>query len=76
MVQIGDTVTFVDAVGKEYPALVTQVWGHVVGQGEPGTNLIVVSDDESRSDTYGRQVIRHTSVVHQASQPAHGMFWK
>lgn len=74
MVKIGDYVTFVDAVAVEHPALLTQVWGH--GDESPSVNLVFVADDESKMDNYGRQIVRHTSVVHQRNQSAHGMFWK
>lgn len=32
--------------------------------------------DESRTDPYGRQVERETSIVHESAQPADGMFWR
>jgi hypothetical protein len=41
----------------------------------PSINLVFVSDDDSQSDPYGRQIARQTSVCHKNSQPAHGMYW-
>jgi len=38
-------------------------------------NLVWVSGDVKRKDTYGQQLIRESSVVHRASQPAHGNYW-
>jgi F420-0:gamma-glutamyl ligase len=77
MVKIGDAVTFVDAYGRERPALVTQVWGSMgVPTGIPGVNVVFISDAEGKDDQYGRQLERATSVVHQSAQPAHGYYWK
>jgi hypothetical protein len=38
-------------------------------------NLVWISGDEQRTDSYGRQLIRESSVVHKGSQPAHGNYW-
>ena len=38
-------------------------------------NLVWISGDEKREDSYGRQLIRESSVVHKGSQPAHGNYW-
>ena len=78
-VVIGDAVVFVDALGKPHEALVTAVHGpyEPVGDGgQPSLNVVYVSDDEKKYDSYGRQIERETSVVHRSSQPAHGMFWQ
>lgn len=75
-IAIGDAVIFTDAVSKEHKALVTAVWGSEHSQWEPAINIVFVSDDEARTDQYGRQLERHTSVVHKTAQPAHGMFWR
>lgn len=72
---IGDHIIFIDAYGKERQALVTIVWDGMSGD-ESGCNLVIVHDDEARKDTYGRQIDRHTSVVHQSAQPAGGYCWK
>jgi hypothetical protein len=75
MVKIGDAVTFVDAHAVERPALVTHIWGSMGGS-QPGVNVVIIANDESKTDQYGRQLERHTSVVHQSAQPAHGWYWK
>lgn len=75
-IAIGDAVVFTDAVAQEHKALVTQVWGDEASPWEPAVNLVFVSDDAARTDQYGRQLERHTSVVHKTAQPAHGMFWR
>jgi hypothetical protein len=72
---IGQAVTYVDSHGVERPAIVTQVWSGMSG-GADGCNLVVVATDESKTDQYGRQLERYTSVAHQSSNPAPGNYWK
>lgn len=68
--KIGQDVVFVDPVGQACPAVVTASWGW------PSVNIVIVSRDENKTDTYGRQIERHTSIVHQSVQPAHGNYWR
>lgn len=68
--KIGDSVTYVDARGIPHAALVTQVWTPT------GVNVIFVDDDEKKTDDYGRQIRRETSVVHKSLQPAHGNYFE
>ncbi len=78
MVEIGDTVQFFDPYGKPHTALVTTIFtsGHPGDDGpKPSVNLVFVSDDETKTDQYGRQIERNTSVVHKSNQYAHGMYW-
>lgn len=42
----------------------------------PSMNLVYVSTDESQHDSYGRQIIRPTSVGHSSTQTATGYYWK
>lgn len=79
--QIGDHVVFVDPFGAEHDALVTQTWntpGPHPGDGTdtPALNVVCVDADEAKTDSYGRQIARSTSVVHQSHQAAHGMYWR
>lgn len=91
MVGVGDSVIFVDAHGVERPALLTAVHGVTpeiaknypeyykdfdFEAQKPSVNLIIISDDENKRDPYGRQIERHSSVVHQVNQFAHGNYWK
>ena len=73
---IGQSVVFVDAHGQGHPALLTAVHGSAGPEWQPSVNLVFVTDDTSKTDPYGRQIERHTSVVHRAMQGAHGMFWR
>lgn len=72
--EIGDHVILVDPVAKEHHALVTSVF---TGASFPSLNVVYVSDDETATDQYGRQLAsRATSVVHESNQYAHGNYWK
>jgi hypothetical protein len=79
---VGQHVKFINPERKEQDALVTIWWvppeqhpHYTSGQGEPGCNLIVVSTDPAKEDSYGRQTDHHTSVVHKSVQPAGGYYW-
>lgn len=74
--EIGSHVNYFDEHSKVHSAVVTQVWPQMMGAAaEPGCNLVYVSGDETKSDPYGRQIERATSVVHGGAQPAHGRYW-
>jgi hypothetical protein len=77
--QIGDYVFFVDPLSRPRAALVTAVWGdqpaYMPVTREPGLNVVLVSNDPARADSYGRQIERETSVVHVTNQPAPGLYW-
>jgi len=81
---IGDSVRYTDHHGVEHVALITQNW--LNGQklktyqeqygNFPSINLVYVVKDESKSDPYGHQIERDTSVVHKSQQAAPGNFWR
>ena len=75
MVKIGDVVTYIDAKREERPALVQTVWATTDGS-QPSLNVVVVSTDPKKEDTYGRQTEHETSVVHLSKQSAGGFCWK
>lgn len=75
MHKAGDHVVFVDPVGVEHDALVTANWG-AADDPTPSLNVVYVDGDETKTDSYGRQIARSTSVVHQSKQAAHGMYWR
>ena len=78
MVKIGDAVVFVNRVGKKQDAIVTAVWGANIYPDKPlpSINVVIVSEDESKTDSYGRQIERETSIPHQTNQAAHGYYWR
>ena len=42
----------------------------------PCVNLLWVSSDPKRQDSYGRQTERESSVVHATSSGVHGAYWR
>lgn len=72
-----DRIIFVDAYAKQHEALVTAIWkNEYQGMQLPwGVNVVFVSDEENRTDNYGRQIVHETSVCHKSVQPAHGVYW-
>lgn len=85
--KIGDHVIFFDQFGMPHDALLTAVWGEssvreytqdgktVKEDYYPSVNVLLISPDERREDSYGRQVERQTSVVHSNDQCAWGNFY-
>jgi hypothetical protein len=83
-VNVGDCVTYVDENRVWFSALVTAVWGEIThGNLADGTkvvnypciNLVTISSDESRTDQYGRQIDRSTSIPYLKNQTAPGFCW-
>ena len=75
--EIGQRVVYVDKYGKPRDALVTQWWhqSKEVPDSDASVNLVFISSDVQKDDTYGRQLERETSVVHKSNQSAHGFYW-
>lgn len=73
-VAVGMVVVFTDENRVDRPALVTAVWGDAPTK--PCINIVFVSGDESRQDSCGRQIERHTSLVHAKDQTGGGMCWR
>ena len=69
-VELGGLVIFHDPEGNPHEALVTTVWTPTM------INLVYVSSDENRKDTYGRQIERATSVQHVSLTQVHGYYWR
>lgn len=55
-VHVGDVVIYYDPVGKPHNALVTAVWSKTC------LNVVIISSDETKTDPYGRQIERYTSL--------------
>lgn len=74
---VGSSVVFVDSFGHERAALVTANHGGTNPvPAECSINVVIVSDNPDEGDSYGRQIKRETSVVHQSRQSAGGNFWR
>lgn len=71
--KVGDAIVFIDEHRQSHEALVTKVWVSVGNM--PGVNLVFVVNDESKTDNYGRQIDRRTSIVHLSQQPARASCW-
>lgn len=74
--EIGAAVVFSDEFSVEHDALITAIHGEYGPESKPSINLCYVSKDSARSDTYGRQIMRNSSVPHRSNQSARGMFWR
>jgi len=70
MKQIGDVIVFTDEVGVRHNALVTNVWS------ETCLNLVYMDSDVDKTDSYGRQIVRKTSVQAKMPTSAPGFFWE
>ena len=70
----GDVIVYVDEVGVEHDALVTQYWGGEQPNG--ALNCVYITTEDTKRDPYGRQVERASSVSRQSEYTAHGRYWK
>lgn len=68
--EVGDHVIFVDPTGNDFNALVITRWSNLM------INCVRVEDSEDRYDSYGRQIVRPTSVPHISNSPVHGLHWR
>lgn len=73
--KIGEAVVYVDTFKQEHLALVTSVFSGMSDTAD-GCNLVYVSGDSTKTDTYGRQLERACSVPHISSNPAQANCWK
>jgi hypothetical protein len=68
--KVGEHVIFCDPKGIDHDALVTCDWGSCI-------NVVFVTDDESKQDSYGRQIDRNaTSVTDGDRAGVHGRYWR
>lgn len=81
--KIGDAVIVVDSFGKQHSGILTNIFGqgtpeeHKAVYGSwPCANVVFVSDDERKTDQYGRQLERFTSFPHKSTMPGvNGMYF-
>ncbi|MDD4980685.1 MAG: hypothetical protein PHC54_05405 [Candidatus Omnitrophica bacterium] len=70
MVKIGDAVLYVDTVRQERNALVQHVHNQEL------INIVIVSNDPGREDSYGRQIEHVTSLSRKnENNEAHGFYF-
>lgn len=60
--KVGQHVIFIDSLRKPHDAVVTAAWTPIC------CNLVIVSDDAEKTDSYGRQIERYTSVCKASAQ--------
>lgn len=68
--KVGDVVVYHDPVARPQNALVQAIWGPTC------INVVIVSADESRTDSYGRQIEHRTSLSHKSVMNVHGNYWR
>ena len=68
--KVGESVVWHEADGTPLTALVTAVWTPTC------INVVVVSCDEAKQDSYGRQIERRTSCGHKSGSTVHGFYWR
>jgi len=84
--KIGERVIYFDSFGMEHEALCTDNFGayektnedgtkEIVYSENPSINVVLISPDKRRTDTYGRQVERFTSVGTWVYASAWGNFY-
>jgi len=68
---VGKSIIYNDEYRKPHYALINQCWS--LENNEPAyINLVYVSSDSTKTDTYGRQIERSTSVYRKNEQNAAG----
>lgn len=71
--ELGKSVVYHDSKGRPHDALITCVHQGTTSQ---LVNLVYVSDDVDRKDSYGRQMERATSVAYVADWTVHGNYYR
>lgn len=66
---VGEAVFYQDALHRLHNAIITAVWSSIA------VNVVVVSMDENKTDNYGRQIERYTSVTKGSVHGAPGNYW-
>ena len=69
-VHVGDVVVYHNPVAVAFKALVTAVWSSVC------INVVIVSGDAAKTDSYGRQIERVTSLSWGGNMTVHGNYWR
>lgn len=67
---IGEKVVYHDELGNPHDALVTAIYSDTC------INAVFVSSDESRTDSYGRQIERTATCNHKSQNPTHGRYYR
>lgn len=73
---IGKPILFADPWGVEHMAFITYCFSVGKDDFPMCVNLVYVSKDGAKTDQYGRQVERYTSVMRRGEFSAHGMWFE
>lgn len=68
--EVGDHVIWVDSRGGNHNALIQTVWSDTC------INVVFISGDENRKDSFGRQIEHATSCTHVSRMSVHGFYWR
>lgn len=68
--KVGDVIVYHDSKGRPANGLVTCVHTDTL------VNLVIVSLDESRQDSGGRQTEKPSSIQHSSEWEVHGNYWR
>jgi ribosomal protein L24 len=78
-IKVGDAVVVVDESYRQHVGLVTTVHGQFGGAYVPSINVAFVSKDAAKTDPYGAQIERLSSLAHWSAgpngMPKPGRFW-
>lgn len=67
---VGDVVVFHDPLGRPFNSIVIAVWSPTC------INVVTIEEKGTRTDSYGRQIRRPTSIQHISLSPVHGYNWR
>lgn len=67
---VGEAVHYHDSTSLLHNAIITAVWSNIC------VNVVVVSADENKTDGYGRQIERYTSLMKGSISKAPGNYWR
>ena len=70
--QTGDVVVYRDEHGVDHNALVTIVHGNTA---QSCINVVYLTEDETKHDSWGRQIERASSVQRKSEFTAHGRYF-
>jgi hypothetical protein len=68
--KVGDAIVFHDSKNRPHNALVTVIYSTGC------VNAVYVSGDETRQDSYGRQIERTATCMHKSINTVHGNYWR
>lgn len=70
MPEVGEAVIYCNPVGQDHNAIITAVWGVTC------CNVVFVSGDPTKTDTYGRQIERQTSLQRVGPNTTYGQYFR